>query len=491
MSRAIFITIAVLTCVGGLSATFFGCAQTSTGFGSGDGGGGTSTGTNPAECPICVTDQDCNGGICAQFGSDIFCAPSCANGASCSSDRTCSLETSATGEQVSVCTPNDNACGVGASSSGGGSDPCANTQTGDAGGDPNKCGTFVGPAETATCTSCSSSSSSCQANGCYGGWWCDTASNKCQSSPSGCTPGGSGSGGSGGTTNCTFDAGSVPITGNVGVSGGTASSLYFAIVGDTRPANPDDTSAYPTSIITKIYADVQGLSPKPLFVVTSGDYMFATPGKGTAAPQMNLYLSAQKQFTGAAFPAMGNHECTGATDSNCATTATENFNVFMSQMLAPLSVTKPYYVVNINATDNSWTAKFVFIAANAWDSTQSTWLDTTLGQTTTYTFVVRHEPAEANTAPGVTPSEAIMAKHPYTLALTGHTHTYSHYSDSPKQIVIGNGGAPPTGSEDYGFGLVQQRANGTIQVDVLDYQSLNFDPTFRFAVNPDGSSAPL
>ena len=39
----------------------------------------------------------------------------------------------------------------------------------------------------------------------------------------------------------------------------------------------------------------------------------------------------------------------------------------------------------------SWTAKLVFIAANAWDGTQQFWLDNVLGEPTTYTFCVRHE----------------------------------------------------------------------------------------------------
>ncbi len=493
MSKLLPLAVAMGASAAALTAALFlGCSSTTpAGFGSdgntnGQSGNG-STGVDPSKCPLCVSDQDCNGGICAQFGSDIFCTPSCANGGSCSSDRTCEMETSASGDQVSVCVPNDDACG--AAGSGGGTSSCAPTGGEDA-GDPNRCGTFVGPAESASCTSCSKSSSSCQANGCYGGWWCDTASNKCQSSPSGCTPGGGGSGGSGGTTNCTFDAGTTPITGSIGVSGGTASRLYFGIVGDTRPANIDNTSGYPTTIISKIYRDLAGLNPQPLFVVTSGDYMFATPGRGTAAPQMDLYLTAQQQFKGTAFAAMGNHECTGATDSNCASSPTENMNVFMSQMLAPLGVKKPYYAVTVNATDSSWTSKLVFIAANAWDSTHSSWLDSTLAQPTTYTFIVRHEPSEANTAPGVSPSDAIIRNHPYTLLIAGHTHNYSHNTSNPREIVVGNGGAPLTGSSSYGFGLVQQLTDGTVQVDVLDYQSLNFDPSFRFKVHPDGSSAP-
>src|ERR1700690_1654923 len=100
------------------AVAFSGCANN-----NGDGFADSGTGPGSSESPVCVTDQDCNGGTCAQFGSDIFCAPPCPKGNECSSDRTCSVETSATGEQVSVCTPNDNACGA--------------VQNGDAGPNPS------------------------------------------------------------------------------------------------------------------------------------------------------------------------------------------------------------------------------------------------------------------------------------------------------------------------------------------------------------------
>src|SRR4051794_846208 len=40
-----------------------------------------------ATCPACVTDQDCNGGLCAQVGGDTYCAPACPNGDECAADR--------------------------------------------------------------------------------------------------------------------------------------------------------------------------------------------------------------------------------------------------------------------------------------------------------------------------------------------------------------------------------------------------------------------
>jgi hypothetical protein len=162
--------------------------------------------------------------------------------------------------------------------------------------------------------------------------------------------------------------------------------------------------------------------------------------------------------------------------------------MFINRMLMPIGKAQPYYSININATDGSWTSKFVFVAANAWDSTQSSWLDSVLSQTTTYTFIIRHEAKAANTAPGVTPSETIMAKYPYTLALVGHDHTYSR--PGQREVIIGNGGAPITGSANYGYALVNQRTDGAIQVDMYDYQTNQSDATFRFAVKADGSAAP-
>jgi predicted phosphodiesterase len=277
----------------------------------------------------------------------------------------------------------------------------------------------------------------------------------------------------------------------VGTTGGTVSRLYFSVVGDTRPANVDDTSGYPTSVITKIFQDMQSMNPPPSFGVSTGDYMFATPGKGNAQPQLNLYEQAKAGFSNVMFPAMGNHECTGYTASNCGSGntdgVTENYTAFLNTMLAPLGQSKPYYSINVNDTNGAWTAKFVFIAGNAWDSGQSSWLDSTLAQATTYTFIMRHEPASANTAPGVSPSEAIMAKHPYTLAIVGHTHEYT--KSGAKEVIIGNGGAPLS-SGNYGFGLVQQLASGVIQVDMIDYSTLQPDTKFEFRVNPDGSAAP-
>ncbi len=429
-------------------------------------------GASAVSCPACVTDQDCmGGGVCTQLGNDSYCAPTCPSGNECAADRACVSASSVTGQQVSVCVPRSDVC----------SSPSEPTGPSGDGGTPptGTCGTLVGPAVSSTCTSCSGKSS-CQANGCFGGWWCNTATNKCQAPPSNC-----------GATGGPLDAGA-PVTGTVTANGGAVSRLLFAVVGDTRPASIDDTAGYPTPVITKIYGGIQAFAPRPSFVVSTGDYVFASSFGTQANPQLDLYLGARAQFSGPNFPALGNHECTGATASNCGpgTTngTTNNYGAFLAKMLGPIGKTEPYYVIDIDAVDRSWTSKFVFVAANAWTSTQATWLDTTLARPTTYTFVIRHESHDATAAPGVGPSEQIMAAHPYTLAIVGHTHTYEHFSG--REVIIGNGGAPATSGKNYGFGIFNQRPDGAIQVDMIDYSTGASDTRFRFAVKADGSAAP-
>ena len=97
--------------------------------------------------------------------------------------------------------------------------------------------------------------------------------------------------------------------------------LRFAVVGDTRPANIDDTANYPTDIVRAIWADVEMEGPP--FAVTTGDYMFASTVGNEVDPQLDLYLGARSTFTGMVYPAMGNHECTGYTASNCGPGASD------------------------------------------------------------------------------------------------------------------------------------------------------------------------
>ncbi len=457
-AQSFALVLAVACAFGIAAASWAGC-------GSSDAAPVPDAGSGGTACPLCVKDQDCNGGVCAQLGGDSYCAPVCPTGKECAADRSCVPATAVSGAQTSVCLPRGDVC----------SPPVVE----EAGPPSDVCGALVGPSKAAGCQSCGANP--CQTNGCYGGWWCNTVTSRCQPAPTSCD-------GSGGTP---FDGGG-PVTGTVGANGGTLSRLLFGIVGDTRPPTFDDTAGYPTAIIDKIYTSMQALGARPAFVLSTGDYNFASTRSPEASTQIGLYMGARAKYSGAFFPAMGNHECTGATASNCgpgsADGTTNNYTAFLTQMLGPIGKTQPYYAVNVSAIDASWTAKLVLIAANAWSPAQATWLETTLAAPTTYTFIVRHEPKNNTQAPGVAPSEAIMAQHPYTLSIVGHTHSYYHFSG--REVLVGNGGAPLTGSKNYGFAMVSQRPDLALQVDMVDYMSGGVDTQFRFAVKPDGSPTP-
>ena len=90
-----------------------------------------------------------------------------------------------------------------------------------------------------------------------------------------------------------LDAPDRPGAGN---GGGKLDDLRFAVVGDTRPANLDDTANYPTAIVQQIWTDVEAEVPHVAFAITTGDYMFASTGGQEAAPQLDLYLGARMAF---------------------------------------------------------------------------------------------------------------------------------------------------------------------------------------------------
>jgi hypothetical protein len=234
-----------------------------------------------------------------------------------------------------------------------------------------------------------------------------------------------------------------------------ADDLDFAIVGDTRPAIPDDTRSYPTDTVRAIWERIQHEKPRPDFAIGTGDYVFASPFGRQAAPQLDQYLSARAAFQNPVYFAMGNHECTGYTSSNCGdgTTdgATRTYVAFVSKMLGPIGISKPWYSMRIDARDRSWSAKFVFVAPNAWNEEQEQWLDRVMDEDTTYTFVIRHEGAHWTIAPGVRPSSREITGRPLTMSLVGHVHTYRH-DEGSRELIVGYGGAPL--STNVGFGYV-------------------------------------
>jgi hypothetical protein len=234
------------------------------------------------------------------------------------------------------------------------------------------------------------------------------------------------------------------------------------------------------------------VSPQVPFLVSTGNYQFASPTHtpGTQTAQIDLYMQARASYAGIVLPAMGSMECDSVLTDNCYSCSgtscsalggscaagvcvTPNYTAFADALLTPVGQTQPYYTIDVNGTNNAWTSKFVFVACNAWSPAQATWLGQQLSVSTTYTFVIRNEGTDATTAPCLTTAptaDTIMAQYPYTLLIAGHTGTYAYYS-SDKEVIVGNGGAPLSGAVDYGYVIAQQQASGSIVFTEYDYST--------------------
>ncbi len=312
-----------------------------------------------------------------------------------------------------------------------------------------------GSACTAAGSYCNDQSGRCDGfdpcTGDSGTWTCGQATT---------TSSGSSSGSGATSTSASTSSSTSSSGGTSGVASIDPTGLSFAIVGDTRPG--DATSPYPTQIIQQIYQDFQGLSPQPLAVVATGDFQEANGDATLAATDIAAYESAVALFTaGPTYPTMGNHECvsTNATGTDCAGgNTTPNYLAYL-QLLSDLKVPNtnglPYYSEILTAP-NGDTAKFVMTAANAWDGTQKSWFDTTLKVASTFTFVARHEPDDAqgctnstandnttNSCVYIADVQSVINANPgaVTLKLEGHTHE-TRFDNANDAIVSGSGGAP-------------------------------------------------
>lgn len=235
-------------------------------------------------------------------------------------------------------------------------------------------------------------------------------------------------------------------------------------------------------------------------VVATGD--FQEDGDTTSATtEIDDFESAIALYTaGPTYPAMGNHECVSTSITTyCAVGGytTVNFDAFM-QMLVDLKTPntngKPYYYETLTAP-NGDTAKFVQTAAQAWDSTQVSWLTTTLAVPSTFTFLARHEPDDAvgctnsttndnttNSCPFIADVQKAInaAPVPVTLKLTGHTHEI-RFDNQNDAIVSGAGGvAIESGCSgnstnttycNYGYVYCQELTNKTFLCNAYDATS--------------------
>ena len=278
--------------------------------------------------------------------------------------------------------------------------------------------------------------------------------------------------------------------GSGGGSGGSAASdLVFAVVGDTRPPSDDDTANYPTEIIGTIYQDIASETPRPQFAISTGDYQFAsTTGSDAAAPQLGKYMAARAAFSGPLYPAMGNHECTGSTDSNCGTGnpdgMTKNLTAFLSMMVAPIGQTQPYYAEDDRrrrrGPRSSWSSRATRgTRRRRRGSTRSSrsrrrtrsWCVTRARRT------CRRRSARRARRPST--------QYPLTLLVVGHTHEYRH-EKYDKELINGIGGAPLTSGTNYGYTIVSRNSDGTLTVTTYDYKThATID---AFSITADGAA---
>jgi hypothetical protein len=346
------------------------------------------------------------------------------------------------------------------------------------GGVDEQCRSLAGPGVSGTCCHCSSGHT-CEANQCYGGFSCDVSACRCVATPLVCASLGTG----------VPDPGA--IQGSVDArTGGRVNRLYFAAVGDTRPAIINDTQHYPSDVIGGIYTSLGALSPLPEFAIATGDYVYASTTHAEAAAQLALYTDARRSFPSPLWAVLGNHECTGFTSSHCGSGNpdgfTANYNAYVNALLTPAGETSPWFERRVDAIDHSWTAKFLFLAPNAWSATQKSWFQNALAQPTTYTFIVQHEPAATGTsAPGVPDINDLLRGASVTLSIVGHTHTWRK-TEGAAEVIVGNGGAPLEGTSHYGYTLFTQRDDGAIVVTA--YDSTTNTSFASFVVNADGTT---
>lgn len=124
-------------------------------------------------CDPCVSPDECGGGTaCARFasGADTYCGTLCPTGGGCDAGETCRSVSLVSGQSAKVCAPSSGTCprAVGPESDGAVLDHC---------------GVLTAPTAAADCHSCTFS---CQTNGCFGGWWCNTTTRRCQRPPKNC-----------------------------------------------------------------------------------------------------------------------------------------------------------------------------------------------------------------------------------------------------------------------------------------------------------------
>lgn len=142
--------------------------------GTPDDGGTPVDGGVVGFCEPCTSSSECGPrAACAGLGgAEGFCLATC-SGSSCGNAETCTSLPVVSGGNATVCSPRTGRC----------AGPAPPTVDGAA---VERCGNDVAPTVPAACHACERTSKSCQLNGCYGGYWCDTTTRRCERPPATC-----------------------------------------------------------------------------------------------------------------------------------------------------------------------------------------------------------------------------------------------------------------------------------------------------------------
>ncbi len=134
-------------------------------------------GSVAGRCAPCEADDACGtSGVCARLGGGSYCAALCPTGGECGDAGACSTLSTTSLAEVNACVPGGSGC-----------DTAPNDAEADA---PSvSCAGLAPPGVFAPCNACGFQSNGCQANGCYNGWFCETARRYCEPPPASCDAG--------------------------------------------------------------------------------------------------------------------------------------------------------------------------------------------------------------------------------------------------------------------------------------------------------------
>lgn len=347
----------------------------------------------------------------------------------------------------------------------------------------------VGTGAGSTTSAATATSTSSSTTGGTGNTGSSSGAGSTSSGSTASTTGAAASSSSTSSTSGTTGSSSGATSGSSGTTGSSGAPLLrFAFTGDTRPATCDDFANYPTTVMQQIASGMQQHNVQ--FALDTGDHVkvchtdTTSQAVSSANQQLGLYTSATNGLGKPFYFTMGNHECWD--NKSLCDVSDPVLNVFMGFVNQQVQTSTPYYTFDVQTPHG--VATFVFVADTAWDSTQATWLESVLthGDSSAYTIIAKHVPTSNTTDFSTNADEVtIIERHKFALLVDAHAHLYSHAGENGREITLGLGGAPLSNPsiDSYGFGLVEQQSDGTLQVSVIDATTNVARDSFSLAPN--------